>query len=75
MDRLTIGDVLVRDATVGLEAAVLSLDTRTAALLSFLYVLEDCHWSDSDYQAPLHAWVECNVAVATSNVILNLPIF
>lgn len=75
MDRLTVGDVLVRHPTVGLEVAVLSLDARTAALLSFLDVLEDRHWSDSDYQAPLHAWVECNVAVATSNVNLYYHIF
>ena len=73
VNSLTVSDVLIRDAAVGFEVAVLSLETRTTALLSLLNVLEDCHWSDSDYQAPLHAWVECNVAVATSNVAFILP--
>ena len=73
MDRLTVCDMLITNTSVRFEVGVLSLDAQATALLSLLNVLEDCHWSDSDCQAPLHAWVECNVAVATSNVAFILP--
>ena len=76
VDRWAVCQLVVSSTSVYLGVCELSFEQSAALLLFLLNVLKYGHW-DCLHSAPVPvAWLGsiCNVAIATSNVILVYPI-